>query len=328
MASGVNPSPKWSTVVQWAQDQPSDKQVCKCVKDIEVLREWQNGTDVGSRLWQVCNVVLFRSQVPLNTSIQRFGELKRRLLEYLEVVPNDISFSVQQLQRIQTTIEENETLVVMWNDTKKHYFNLAREGKVPSEMPDYVFGFTYFGSLADRVRGIKAQILDLSRPRSQAFLTTSQWILRNTNLTHAFMPPTISNAFTNITWIDLSHNEFETVGDFSHLNKLKRLLLTGNCLQTIAAAHLPVSLELLDLDQNLFETQPNLARLTRLESLDLSNNRLAAISSRALPPSLQFLDVRRNPLTKVDSVQAAIPNCEIKADANPGVNPKKRGHGA
>jgi hypothetical protein len=303
---------RWDALLRWTQGH-SDQQVSKCVQDVEALCQLQNGTDVASLAWQLISWP-FRAEVPLDTAEQKFAEFKRRLLVYLEEAPRGQSFTVEQLQGIQEQIDANTTLAEMWNCTKKYYFGLSRQNRVTHEFPDYVFGFSYFGTLVERVRKIKDQIEDLNRPRSLAFRTTSQWVLRNTHLTHAFVPEMITNQFTNITFLDMSHNRFKTLGDLSHLNRLKVLLLINNRLREIVAAHLPVSLEGLDLDRNQLDEVPDLTRLTELTSLDVSNNRLDEISSDNLPASLTNLNVRNNPLDSIANIREAFPDLEIESD--------------
>ena len=309
LIAAAGASTPWTTLLNWAQAHP-EKPAYKCVTEVESLAAWTNGTDLVSLAWQV-----FSSQnVPLQTDNQKFAEFKRKLLDYLETAPSGNSFSIEQLQGIQRQIDENETLVEMWNQTKQYYFNLARKNQVHRDFPDYAFGFSYFGKLAERVKAIKAQIHDLNHPRSLPFERVIHWYLCNTLLTHAFIPQPIASEFTHIQFIDLTYNRFETLGDFSGLDRLKILLLSHNCFQKIVVAHLPVSLERLDLDNNQLTKQPNLAALTHLVSLDLSGNQLAALSSRSLPPNLQILDVQRNPISSTNSVQSALPDLEVHSD--------------
>ena len=239
MALKINES-SWGRLVQWAEAQQS-KSSYKCVSDVQSLIAWETGTDLVSLAWRC--VTYFSTHEPLNTEDEKFEALKKRLLEYVEAVPEDNSLSITQMDNIQTQIEQNETLAQMWNCTKKYYFDLARKGEVNNEFPDYAFGFTSSGSLATRVKAIQAQIDSLNRPRSQAFETATAWLLRNTTLTYASMPKIISQEFTNITFLDMSHNKFFVLGNFSRLDKLKKLYLNDNCLGEIPAAHLPLSLK-------------------------------------------------------------------------------------
>ena len=78
MALTVNTSAPWNALVQWVQSQP-DKSAYTCVKEVEALSEWTNGTDLASRVWQF----FAWTQVSLNTSDQKFAEFKRRLLAFL-----------------------------------------------------------------------------------------------------------------------------------------------------------------------------------------------------------------------------------------------------
>jgi hypothetical protein len=300
---------RWNALVQWTLGQ-QDLPVSKCIQDVETLSQWTNGTDLASWVWQCYS----QPQVPLNTAAQKFAEFKKRLLVYLEKVPRGKSFTVEQLQGIQGQIDANRTLVEMWNCTKYNYFILARRNRIHEDFPNYVFGFTYFGTLAERVGKIKDQINELNRPRSAAFTTVTDWVVRNTSLTHAFVPEIITSQFTNIRFLDMSHNQFNTVGDLSHLDQLQILWLTGNRLLEIVAAHLPVSLEVLDLDRNQLEVVSDLTRLTRLTSLDVSTNRLDEIPSENLPASLRNLNVRDNRLNSFNDIQAAFPHLEIKFD--------------
>ncbi len=298
---------RWDSLVQWTLGKP-DLEVSKCVQDVQALSGWTNGTDVVSVVWQA----LFGPEVSLATAADKFVEFKSRLLVYLEEAPNGQSFTVERLKGIQKLIDANRTVVEMWNCTKKYYFFEARKGRVPKEFPDYAFGFSYFGTLVERVGKIKEQIDELNRPRSLAFTNTTHWSLRNTNLTHAFVPEIIANQFINIKFLYMCHNKFDTLGNLSHLGQLEVLLLTNNLMREIAEDHLPVSLKRLDVDRNHLKEVPDLTRLTRLRSLDVSNNRLDEVLSENLPPSLRQLDVRINRLDGVANIRAAFPNLEIR----------------
>ena len=176
----------------------------------------------------------------------------------------------------------------MWNCTKKYYYNLARKGEIDNEFPNYTFGFTFFGSLAARVRAIQDQIDSFNRPRSKAFETVTTWLLRNTTLTYASMPKIIAQEFTNITFLDMSHNKFFTLGDFSRLDKLRKLHLSDNCLGEIPAHHLPLSLVELALDQNWLDQQPDLTPLRTLKHLNISGNPCSTrLNYKLFPPNLE-----------------------------------------
>jgi hypothetical protein len=304
---------RWGALVQWTLGQ-QDLPVSKCIQDVETLSQWTNGTDVASWVWQ-CYSRATSSEVPLNSAADKFAEFKRKLLVYLEEAPRGDSFTVEQLRGIQKQIDANATLVEMWNCTKKNYFIQARSNRVTREFPDYVFGFTSSGTLAERVIKIKDQIQVLNRRTSLGLRTATEWVLRNTNLTHAFVPEIITSHFTHIRFLDMSYNQFSTLGDLSHLEQLEMLWLTGNRLREIVEAHLPVSLEELDLDRNQLEEVSDLTRLTRLTSLDVSTNRLDEISSRNLPDSLRRLDVRNNRLDSIDDIQEAFQDLEIEFDS-------------
>lgn len=274
----------WGRLVQWAEAQ-QNKSSYKCVRDVQSLIAWETGTGPISRAWQC--LTSFSTKEPLNTEDEKFEALKKRLLEYVEAVPEGNSLSITQMDNIQTQIEQNETLAQMWNCTKKYYFDLARKGEVEKEFPDYAFGFTSSGSLTTRVKAIQAQIDSLNRPRSQAFETTTTWLLRNTSLTYASMPKIISQEFINITFLDMSHNKFFVLGDFSRLVKLKKLDLSDNCLGEIPAAHLPLSLVELSLSRNWLDQQPNLTCLIALKYLSLSDNPCSErLKPSLLPPNL------------------------------------------
>ncbi len=312
---------RWDTLLRWTLGKP-DLEVSKCVQDIQALSGWTNGTDVVSVVWQA----LFGPEVSLAAAADKFVEFKRRLLVYLEKAPSNASFTVEQLQGIQKLIDANTTLVEMWNCTKIYYFNEARKGRVHKEFPDYVFGFSGSGTLIERVGKIKEQIDELNRPRSAAFSTTTYWALRNTNLTHAFVPKIIASQFINIQFLDMCHNKFDTLGNLSHLRQLEVLSLTNNRLRKIAGAHLPVSLKQLDLDRNHLEIAPDLTRLTRLTSLDVSTNRLDEVPSENLPRSLEQLDVRNTLVNSVVDIQAAFPALEIECDSDVETNPMPNSH--
>lgn len=214
--------------------------------------------------------------------------LKKRLLEYVEAIPEEDTFSILQMTDIQTQIEKNEILAEMWNCTKKYYLDLARKGEISDEFPDYAFGFTSSGSLVTRVKAIQAQIESLNRPRSQAFEIATDWFLCHTSLTYAHMPKIIAQKFTSITFLNMSHNKFISLGDFSRLDHLRIMYLSDNRLLEIPAAHLPLSLEELALDQNQLEQQPDLTRLVALRFLNLSGNPFGAgLNIRLLPPNLE-----------------------------------------
>jgi Leucine-rich repeat (LRR) protein len=68
---------------------------------------------------------------------------------------------------------------------------------------------------------------------------------------------------------------------------LKSFYLSGNRLQEIPEAHLPLSLETLLLDRNRLEQQPDLNRLTKLKILNLSGNFFDLIDEEYLPLGLK-----------------------------------------
>ena len=140
---------------------------------------------------------------------------------------------------------------------------------------------------------------------------------------------------TQLTHLYLQHNRIVHVGDVSHLRRLEKLYLDGNCLRSLAplaplagslvelhasSQHLPagealdlspdtlasmVLLRVLALANNNLTTTAPLAGLRSLEQVDLSKNGIDALS--AVTPLLAAshvleLDLRGNPVT--DSRQA------------------------
>ncbi len=198
MTLKINESP-WLRLIQWAYVHQKNKSAYKCVIDVLSLRAWGTGMDPLSMAWRC--MTYFSTHEPLNTDSEMFVALKKRLLEYVETVPEGDSLSIPQMEGIQAQIEQNETLAQMWNCTKKYYFDLASKGEVDNEFPDYAFGITSSSgfSLVTRVKAIQAQIESLSRARSQALETVTHWSLCHTSLTLARMPKMISQEFTNIT---------------------------------------------------------------------------------------------------------------------------------
>jgi Leucine-rich repeat (LRR) protein len=284
MALKINESP-WLRLILWAYTHQKQS-AYKCVLDVLSLSAWETEMDPVSIAWRC--VTYFSTHESLNTDSEKFVALKKRLLEYVETVPEGDSLSIPQMEGIQAQIEQNETLAEMWNCTKKYYFDLARKGEVDNEFPDYAFGFTSSGSLIERVKAIQAQIDSLNRPRSQALETVTHWSLCHTSLTLARMPKMISQEFTNITVLDMSHNKFLVLGDFSRFNKLRELYLSDNCLREIPAAHLPLFLEVLALDRNHLDQQPDLTRLVLLKVLNISGNPFGAgLNMRLLPSNLE-----------------------------------------
>jgi hypothetical protein len=284
MAIDVVQSP-WSRLVQWAQIQ-QNKSGYQCIRDVQLLIEWETGRGLASRAWQC--VSYLSTKEPLTTENEKFEALKKRLLEYVEAVPEEDSLTITQMDNIQKQIEQNETLAEMWNCTKKYYFDLARKGQIDNEFPAYAFGFTSSGSLAKRVKAIQAQFDNLNQSRSQAFETVTTWLLNHTSLTHASVPKMIAQEFTNITVLYMTHNKFRTLGDFSRLDKLRILHLSENRLLEIPAAHLPLSLVELALDKNQLEQQPDLTRLIALRHLNLYGNPFgASLNNSLLPPNLE-----------------------------------------
>ncbi|WP_053002631.1 leucine-rich repeat domain-containing protein [Kordia jejudonensis] len=110
------------------------------------------------------------------------------------------------------------------------------------------------------------------------------------------------NAQEELTELDLSENELDTISGLSNLTTLERLYLQNNQLTDITSLSELTSLKILFLSNNQLNDISPLSKLTSLEVLDFSDNLLTdtTISSLSELVDLEELYLSNTQLTRID----------------------------
>jgi internalin A len=110
------------------------------------------------------------------------------------------------------------------------------------------------------------------------------------------------NELTQLQYLDLSHNQISEINGLSKLTQLLHLDLTNNRLSEIQSLNALMKIQYLDLSHNQISEIKNLNELTQLRSLNLSSNRINVVEGLNELIRLENLDVFDNQIREIKNL--------------------------
>jgi len=124
--------------------------------------------------------------------------------------------------------------------------------------------------------------------------------------------------FENLEYLDLQGNNITEVGELGYFQKLRKLFLSNNQIQTLQFFSQLPNIVVLDLNNNKISNVEGLSQIKNLHYLYLDNNQITELKITELIPNLSFLSLKGNKIKNISGIEN-IPNMQtlrIDVDEN------------